>query len=280
MSLGLVIADTYPDKRIARYAVERTLREIAVDECLVLSDTPFIDGARHVRIDPLKNIAQYNALTLDQLPQWTGCDTTLLIQWDGFVLDGQRWRGDFVDFDYIGAPWPHMAGAVGNGGFSLRSRRLLNAVQRLRQDEPQADVDTAEDLQICFKYRAPLQAQGLRFAGTDVAGAFACERQPATATWAAAPAAGLSSFGFHGVFNFPLVLSEDEVLEQFDSMLPRMGGSSAIWFLFIWHAWCRRYRDLGRRALAALGARDAALWGQVVQAALARGMSPQWLVAG
>ncbi len=279
MSLGIVIADTYPCKRIARYVVERTLREIDVDECLLLSDTPFVAGARHVAIDPLQNIAQYNALTLDQLPALAGVDTLLLIQWDGFVLDGRRWRADFAEHDYIGAPWPHMAGAVGNGGFSLRSRRLLNAVQRMRQAEEAADVDTAEDLQICFKYRDALQAAGLRFADTATAFAFACERQPATPTWAAAPAAGLASFGFHGVFNFPLVMSEDEVLEHFDSMLPRMGGSSAVWFLFVWHAWCRRYRDLGRRALAALGQRDAALWGQVAQAALARGMSPQWLLA-
>jgi hypothetical protein len=279
LSLGIVIADTYPDKRIARFAVERTLREMHVDECLLLSDEPFVPGARHVVIDPLKSIAQYNALTLDAMPGWTGCDTTLLIQWDGFVLDGRRWRKDFAEWDYIGAPWPHMASAVGNGGFSLRSQRLLNAVQRLRRDEPQADVETAEDLQICFKYRASLQAQGLRFPGADVAGAFACERQPATPSWAAATALGLDSFGFHGVFNFPLVLGEDEVLEQLDSILPRMSSSSAVWFLFVWHAWCRRYRDLGTRALRALGERDASLWGQVVQACLARGMSPQWLVA-
>lgn len=279
MSLGLVIADTYPDKRIARFAVERTLRELPVDECLLLSDEPFVPGARHVPIAPLKNIAQYNALTLDQLPAWTGCDTTLLIQWDGFALDGHRWRSDFADFDYIGAPWPHMASAVGNGGFSLRSRRLLNAVQRLRKDEPQADIDTAEDLQICFKYRDALQAQGLRFPDADLAMAFACERQPAAPAWADLPASGLASFGFHGVFNFPLVLGEDEVLDLWDSILPRVGKSSAVWFLLVWHAWCRRYRALGRRVLADLGAKDAALWGQVVQAALARGMSPQWLVA-
>jgi hypothetical protein len=279
VSLGLVIADTYPDKRIARFAVERTLREIAVDECLLLSDTCFVPGARHVAIDPITSLAQYNALALDGLPGWTGCDTTLLIQWDGFVLDGRRWRKDFAEWDYIGAPWLHLGSAVGNGGFSLRSRRLLNAVQRLRREEPEADVETAEDLQICFKYRAALQAQGLRFPDAELAGAFARERLPGVPGGAVAAAQELDSFGFHGVFNFPLVLAEAEVLEQFDSILPRMGSASAVWFLFVWHAWCRRYRDLGTRALQALGQRDAALWGEVVQACLLRGMSPQWIVA-
>lgn len=279
MTLGIVIADTYPDKRIARYAVERTLREFDADECLLLSDTCFVAGARHIPIEPIRSIAQYNALTLDHLPQWTACDRYLLIQWDGFVLDGCRWRDDFVDWDYIGAPWPHMAGAVGNGGFSLRSQRLLDAVQGLRIDEPKPDVDTAEDLQICLKYRPTLQARGLRFPDAGLAGAFACERLPATPAWAAAGTQGISSFGFHGVFNFPFAMTEAEVLDLWDSILPRMGDSSAIWLLFVWHAWCRRYRDLGARALAALGERNAGLWGQVTQACLARGMSPQWLLA-
>ncbi len=279
MSLGIVIADTFPDKRMARFAVERTLREVDARECLLLSDQAFVPGARHVAIDPIASPSQYNALTLDRLPEWTGCELNLLIQWDGFVIDGRRWRREFSDWDYIGAPWPHLAQAVGSGGFSLRSRRLLDALRRLRRDEPQADVETAEDLQICFKYRAALQAQGLRFPDPVLAGAFACERLPAASSWQAPAAPGIASFGFHGVFNFPLVLDEDEVLERFDSMLPRMGCSAAPWFLFVWHAWCRRYRDLGTRALAALGERDAALWGRVVQTCLARGMSPQWLVA-
>ena len=142
-------------------------------------------------------------------------------------------------------------------------------MRRLRDRE----VDTAEDLQICFKYRTALEAQGLRFPDAQLAAAFACERQPAAPAWHAS-GQGIASFGFHGVFNFPLVLGEDEGLQQFDSMLQRIGNAPAQWMLLVWHAWCWRYRDLGTRALAA---RDAALWGQMVQALLARGMSPQRL---
>ncbi len=278
MSLGIVIADTFPDKRVARFAVERTLREIEVDECLLISDEPFIPGARHVPIEPIASAAQYNALALDRLPEWTGCDRHLLIQWDGFVIDGRRWKREFAEWDYIGAPWPHMAQAVGSGGFSLRSRRLLNAVQRLRRCETQSDVETAEDLQICFKYRDALLAQGLRFPSAELAGAFACERLPAALGGVSPMALSIGSFGFHGAFNFPLVLAEQEVLALFDSMLPRMSDTHALWFQFIWHAWVRRYRDLAVRALSALGERDAALWSQVAQTCLARGMSAQWLL--
>ena len=275
MRLGAVIADTYPDKQIARFAVERTLREFPVDECLLLSDSCFVAGARHVSIGPLSSISGYNELILDRLPAWTGCDAYLLIQWDGFVLDGRRWRAEFLDCDYIGAPWAHMGGAVGAGGFSLRSQSLIETLHRLRQQEPAPDIDTAEDLQICFKYRGAVQASGLRIASTETAATFAFER-PLTAP-NRMPVAVPNSFGFHGVFNFPLVLSENEILALFDSMLPRMGRSQAVWYLFLWHAWQRHYQDLGIRALAALGERDASLWGQVVQACLRQGMSPGWL---
>jgi hypothetical protein len=275
MRIGAVIADTYPDKRIARFAVERTLREFPVDECLLLSDNCFVNGARHVSIGPLSSISSYNELILDRLPAWTDCDAYLLVQWDGFVLDGRRWRAEFLDCDYIGAPWAHMGGVVGAGGFSLRSQSLIETLHRLRQQEPAPDIDTAEDLQICFKYRAALQASELRIAGAETAAAFAFERPLAVPD--RMPVAVPNSFGFHGVFNFPLVLPEDEILVLFDSMLPRIGRSWAVWYLFVWHAWQRRYKDVGIRALAALGERDANLWGQVAQACLRQGMSPGWL---
>jgi hypothetical protein len=275
MKLGAVIADTYPDKQSARFAVERTLREFPVDECLLLSDTCFVDGARHVSIARLSNVASYNELILDRLPAWIDCDTYLLIQWDGFVLDGRRWRPEFLDCDYIGAPWTHIGGAVGAGGFSLRSQKLIEAVNRLRRREAAPDIDTAEDLQICFKYRAALQASGVRIAGTEVAAAFAFERPLMSEDRMSA--AIQNSFGFHGVFNFPLVLPEKEILGLFDSMLPRMGDSWAVWHLFLFHAWQRGYQDLGVRAFVALAERDANLWAKVAQACIKQGMSPRWL---
>jgi hypothetical protein len=275
MRLGAVIADTYPDKQIARFAIERTLREFPVDECLLLSDSCFVNGARHVSIGPLSSISSYNELILDRLPAWADCDAYLFVQWDGFVLDGQRWRSEFLDCDYIGAPWPHMGGAVGAGGFSLRSRSLIETLHRMRRQESGPDIDLAEDLQICFRYRDGLEASGLRIAGAEIAAAFSFERLltvPDRIT-----AAGPDTFGFHGVFNFPLVLTEQEILALFDSMIPRMGRSLPVWYLFVWHAWERRYRDLGIRALTALGELDANLWGQVAQACLRQGMSPRWL---
>jgi hypothetical protein len=270
--LGVVIVDTYADKRSARFAVERTLRELHVSECLVLSDVPFVAGARHVPIDTLNGIRDYNALVLDRLCDWAECDAYLVVQWDGFSLDGRRWRDSFLDCDYVGAPWPHLGGLVGSGGFSLRSRKLIESVGRLRRRESRSDVDTAEDVQICITYRRGLTDAGLRFAEPDLAATFSFERYPGSPQLVSP-----RTFGFHGVFNFPLVLDEAEVLGQFDAMLPRMGRTAAIWYLFVQHAWRRGFEELGLRALTALAERDGTVWARVAQPLLKEGLPKHWL---
>jgi len=57
------------------------------------------------------------------------------------------WNDKFLDYDYIGAPWSQQNqwvesydARVGNGGFSLRSKRLLEATSKF------SDVPTHEDL--------------------------------------------------------------------------------------------------------------------------------------
>jgi len=277
MRLGAVIADTLPDKRAARFAVERTLRELPIRDCLVVSDGCFVEGARHVAIAPLRGLPGYNALMLDQLAEHLTCDAYLVVQWDGFVIDGRRWQREFLEHDYIGAPWLHRGGAVGAGGFSLRSRRLIEAVRDLRRLGATRDVDTAEDVQICVRYGAALDAVGMRIAPSDVAARFAFER---TSDAASVPQSDTPlTFGFHGVFNFPLVLCEHEILALLDSIIPRIPASWAVWHLFVWHAWQRGYQTLGIRLLSALAERDGRVWAQVVQACLGRGVSPRWLKA-
>jgi len=60
----------------------------------------------------------------------------LLVQPDGFVINPDKWDNQFFEYDYIGAPWeqvPHSyldpwgkPHRVGNGGFSFRSKKLLD----------------------------------------------------------------------------------------------------------------------------------------------------------
>jgi hypothetical protein len=78
----------------------------------------------------------------------------LLVQWDGYVCNPDAWDPAFLDCDYIGAKWfwHNDAMRVGNGGFSLRSRRLLEALQ-----DPRIALSVVEDETICRTFRPLLE---------------------------------------------------------------------------------------------------------------------------
>lgn len=120
----------------------------------------------------------------------------LIVQWDGFITHAELWRPDFLSVDYIGPPWYHGGhpGIVGNGGFSLRSKRLLDTLASLQN----IDTTEPEDMVICVHRRAELEREhGIRFAPLEMAQDFGCEYGHYRAT-----------FGFHGMHNFAHVMNE------------------------------------------------------------------------
>jgi hypothetical protein len=157
--------------------------------------------ARVAQISPLRSSADYSNFLLTQLADQVRTDHCMVIQWDGFVVDAQQWDPAFLDYDYIGATWPQFDDGydVGNGGFSLRSRRLLDAC-RTSEFVP----SHPEDLAICRTNRALLEQQfGIRFADRATAERFSFERSKH----------GKPTFGFHGVFNMIPVLGPERFWE-------------------------------------------------------------------
>src|SRR4051812_11562120 len=198
------LADKGPDLRsvtlvaVSSVAIEATVNALhssmnhaRFGEILMLSDRrpPGLDASISWRqIERLDSRAAYSHFMLTRLADHIRTSHALCIQWDGFVLNGHGWDPQFLDFDYIGAVWPQFSNGynVGNGGFSLRSRRLLDASRELPFDR-----EVAEDVLICRRYRQDLEEKGLRFAPEWVARSFSYERT--------APSG--EEFGFHGCFN-------------------------------------------------------------------------------
>jgi hypothetical protein len=207
-------------------ALQASMREAEFGQVLLLSDEPPRDAGSQIvwkRIERLGSSSDYSRFMLRELADHISTSHALCVQWDGFVLHGRAWDSAFLDYDYIGAPWPQFGDDhnVGNGGFSLRSRRLLETCKRLPWP-----VKEPEDVVISRLERARLEMEGMRFAPESVARRFSYERMRTTG----------SEFGFHGAFNLVRYLSSREALELFGGLEPEMLARSECFELFRWAA--------------------------------------------
>lgn len=125
-----------------------------------------------VEIRPLKNIQAYSKFMIKNLYKYVKTDFVLTIQHDGFILNPKAWTKEFLYYDYIGAPWWYDDGKnVGNGGFSLRSRKLL----KILANDKKIKKFTPEDHHICRTYRKYLESKGIKFAPERLAAKFSVE---------------------------------------------------------------------------------------------------------
>ena len=185
---------------LAARALRRSAVGIGYARTLFLTDRLLDEPGIEVRtIAPLASRDDYSRFVLASLLDHVDTPHVLLVQWDGYALNPAAWRDDFLDCDYIGAKWfwAPEGQRVGNGGFSLRSRRLLEALR-----DPRIVLTEAEDVTICRTFRTLLERDHrIRFATESLADQFAFE---------AAYPIGLP-FGFHGLYNFCRVVPEDEL---------------------------------------------------------------------
>jgi hypothetical protein len=199
-----VIIDTYPQNRLAHLAIEKTIQTGLVHRVHTFSTAPIYQGEEFHPINPIESTADYSHFLLNIVPYFVDADAVLVIQWDGMPHAAQHWDADFLNYDYIGAPWGNCneSVAVGNGGFSLRSRKLMETLKKLKiKCDPSLPDSDAEDVVICKHFRKEMLNAGCNFAPFALAQKFSVENTDSTVT-----------FGFHGVFNFPGALREQELL--------------------------------------------------------------------
>jgi hypothetical protein len=146
--------------------------------------------SRWVEIDPICSIEAFSEFCIKKLTDHIDTDYVLLIQHDGFVLNPQSWSDEFLNYDYVGAPF-HIKGEfwfrkylipreyegahmVGNGGFSLRSKSFVQTTARLAE-QGKFPTYHPEDLILCIFDRHLLLNEGLKFAPCELAKTFSIE---------------------------------------------------------------------------------------------------------
>ncbi len=127
-------------------ALNFSSKEIEFNNKILFSDKKVDGDFDFIKIDTISNIKQYNDFMLS-LGKYIKSPFVLVIQDDGHVINPKKWDEDYLKFDYIGAPWPNdkkwnsrwkkynevgekivhnlSFNRIGNGGFSLRSKKFL-----------------------------------------------------------------------------------------------------------------------------------------------------------
>lgn len=105
---------------------------------------------------------------LTQIPEYIDTKFCLSIHDDGFVINPHLWKDEFLNYDYIGAPWSP-SGYVGNGGFSLRSQLFMSLTRTMPWNGEH------DDWHACVTHREDFISKGCKFAPLDLAVTFSLE---------------------------------------------------------------------------------------------------------
>lgn len=174
------------------YNVVPQLHLMAVDECLKHANF----GDVKVFSPTFLALTDYERFVHYEIPKQITTSHILLIQWDSWIINPAAWRNEFLDYDYVGAPWWYEDRYnVGNSGFCLLSKRLM---EFLADHETEFPIGRPYDHVLCREYQKRLPQ--FKWAPDMLAWRFAFERT------AAYPLDEV--FGFHGLFNFPRVLDQ------------------------------------------------------------------------
>ena len=149
---------------------------------------------------PKLNYVQYSNLLFNGLGDYFDDEKIIHIQTDGFMQNNTNWDDEFLNYDYIGAPWPATCNwcggtaLVGNGGFSIRSKKLYNLTKNVVfLSGPNTQyLTTNDDVFISATIRKYLEENEIKFAPVELAKRFSVEI-PIEETHNLQ-----NSFGFHG----------------------------------------------------------------------------------
>lgn len=187
----LLCADCTDKSHWSWGAVWKSMQQCDFGDVKCLRDTSLRED---LKIPKIIGLADYSKFCIREMHKYVNTSHALVVQYDGYVLNGSAWSDEFLKYDYIGAPF-NPSGIVGNGGFSLRSKKLMEWISK--QDWPDFHP---EDSCICIRHADEIEAAGFKFAPLDVAKQFAIEgRSWNSKEWQGTPKAWTTEFGFHSL---------------------------------------------------------------------------------
>lgn len=182
-------------------ACDISTKEIKFGKVKLLSSIESEDK-RVVAIEKISSTEEYSLFMIKELDKHIDTEFAIIFQYDGFILNTKAWSNEFLKYDYIGAPWYHLGDLrVGNGGFSLRSKKLIDWLAK-NYDKIDAKIHP-EDVFISRFARPMLEKDGLVFADEKTASLFSKEGNDHSVVWN-------NEFGFHGIKNTDISLWKEQ----------------------------------------------------------------------
>jgi hypothetical protein len=157
-----------------------TDRSVSIDKYPNIKNQNFV---LH-KIQTINSKVEYSKFCLLELSNYIQQDFCLTIQHDGFIACPELWTDQFLDYDYIGAPWPenwNYKNRIGNGGFCFKSKKFLSTSSevfkhyKFKQNRDKNDITDNEDFLTSVIYYEEFVNKGLKFAPISVATRFSIE---------------------------------------------------------------------------------------------------------
>ena len=180
-------------------AIKKSMAELPGSKGLLIAESKPSNLTSDIEFAPVEpfDYYQYSIFIMHCLYRFIHTEFALIVQDDGWVLNGKNWNDDWFNYDYIGAPchaarvgnaiqmryaWINNPSAIQlmNGGFSLRSFKFLEAptkygiVYKLYKPEPSEPL-VNEDVQLGLLFRSKLEKHGIVFCPIEKALHFSFE---------------------------------------------------------------------------------------------------------
>ena len=248
----ITVVAIYGDGRgsIALPALKKTAAALPGSKQLLITNVAIQTDVPQKLVAKNLDYHAYSEFVLYGLHHYIDTPYCLIVQHDGWALNPDNWRDEWLTYDYIGGlthaallpnglfktfyTWwgePDVR-VVQNGGFSLRSKAMLEAPSKygiMRNQMPDPML-LNEDVQVCCFMRPALEQVGIQFCPDELSKYFSFEHL-------GAPHEGMDLtkvFGHHA--RFRQLLDGDKVLwkltkEQTDSIQ----GENIVYELFADH---------------------------------------------
>lgn len=127
-----------PMIKILDDTLETVKNHFQFKKSMLITDKVIKHPIHQIKKSPtLNTISDLNIFCIKDLYRYIDTPHFLIVQPDGFIIHPELWNDEWLNYDYIGAPWedPVMRDkkgnpGIGNGGFCLRSKTLAEFVSK------------------------------------------------------------------------------------------------------------------------------------------------------